>query len=82
MTDKTKKAFEELWLEVLRFRDSQCKIQNLCEEAIVSLVEKDGRASAKNVLKASLEPLYEYREKKLYDAAKKFVETYEANDLA
>ena len=81
MTDKTQKAFDELWIEVTRFRDSQYKVQNLCVEAAESLVEKDGQASAKNLLQDSLKPLYKHHERKIYEAAKKFVETYEANDL-
>lgn len=81
MTDKSYRAFNELWLEMIRYRDSQYKIQNLCSEAANSFVEENYRDSAKNAFMSSLKPFLKKRETKIYEAAKAFIENYETNDL-
>ena len=83
MTDKSKKAFEDFYFKALHFQSSRYKIQDMNVRTMKEIFdnEKDRDAAEKAVMGA-LEPFYKGREREIYEAAKKFVETYEANDLA
>ena len=73
MTEKTTKAFQELYSKVVDYKHSQYKIQDIFEGPMRQVVQEKYRDSAQRAVLNAL--------KNIYKAAKIFVAVYESNEL-
>ncbi len=81
MTENSERAFQDFYSKTLSFKVSQGRFEDACIRTMKDAFgEKDCESAERAVWKA-LEPFRRKYELEIYKAAKKFVETYEANDL-
>ena len=81
MTEKTTKAFQELYSKVVDYKHSQYKIQDIFEGPMRQVVQEKYRDSAQRAVLNALKPFHEEEEREIYKAAKIFVAVYESNEL-
>ena len=82
MTETSEKVFEDFFSKALSFQGSQYRFREACIRAMKEFVKEKDRNTAENAVMEAVKPFREEQELEIYKAAKKFVEMYEANDLA
>ena len=82
MTEKTTEAFNDFYSKALHFQSSQYRVQEMCVKTMKEFVKEKEREAAEKAFMEALKPFRKEQELEIYKLAKKFVEAYEANDLA
>ena len=82
MTENSEKVFYDFYSKALHFQSSQYRVQEMFVKTMKEFVKEKEREAAEKAVMEALKPFRAEQELEIYKLAKKFVETYEANDLA
>ncbi len=80
MTEKTARAFNDLYSKALDFKNAEYRIRDMCNENMKRIFQEKYREPAENAVWEALKPFRAEQELEVYKAAKIFVEAYEANE--